>query len=144
MERIKYTSPSESIEEDQFRHHNFDLLVDEIKIGAAEVDYFSKPLPHYLLSDLYIERESKSKGYASKVLDQIEAWLKERRKPGILVDAIVLGDPARGMYERRGWQLVPDSICLYVYNWPEDVSLELLRGYSSRSTDYSERKNFKM
>ncbi len=132
---INYVSPQEAIEEGAEPQHRFDLTIEGEKIGSAEFEYLSKPLPHYLLSDLYVEFEHKGKGYASKILEKMEEFLKERKKPGILVDAIMVGDPASDMYARRGWKEVPDSGGLHVFNWPDDVSLDVLKGYSFRYTD---------
>ncbi len=139
MEHIQYSSPKESIEHDEMPQHRFDLVVDGERIGAAEIDYFSKPLPLYQVTDLYVDFEHKGKGYASQIMDQVEAWLRDRKKPGILVEAILDGDPARGMYERRGWTPVPKSFGQYVYNWPEDVDISILNGYPERYKSIEER-----
>lgn len=139
---IKYISPKESIEQGESAQHRFDLLIDGEKIGSAEIDYFSKPLPLYQLSDLYVDFEQKGKGLASKIMDQVEKFLKDRRKPGILANAILPGEPAHGMYQRRGWKKVPHSHGLLVFNWPSDVSLEILKGYALRQTDLMERPGY--
>ena len=120
--------------------HRFDFVVDGERIGAAEIDYFSKPLPLYQVTDLYVDFEHKGKGYASQIMDQVETWLRERKKPGILVEAILDGDPAQGIYERRGWKPVPNSFGQHVYNWPDNVDLSILDGYPQRYTDHLERK----
>ena len=132
---IKYSSPKESREQGEAPQHRFDVLVDGKKIGAAEVDYFSKPVPLYQVTELYVDFEHKGKGHASKILEQIEKFLDNKKKPGVLVDAIISGDPAQGMYARRGWKEVPGSMGMHVYNWPEDASLEALAGYAFRYTD---------
>lgn len=138
---IKYSSPEESIEQGEEPQHRFDLMIDGKKIGAAEMNYYSKPLPLYQLTDLYVDFEHKGKRYASKILEQVEDFLKRRKKPGVLVDAILDDDPASGMYARRGWQRVPNMIGLHVFNWPKDVSFDVLAGYSFRYTDMLNRKN---
>ncbi len=112
--------------------HRFELIVDGEIIGAAEVNYFSKPIPLYQVTDLYVDIKYKGKGYASKIMDQVEEWLKERRRPGVLVDAITDGDSAQGMYQKRGWKVVPGGYGLHVFNWPENVDLSILDGYGSR------------
>jgi hypothetical protein len=40
MERIRYSSPKESIEQDEMPQHRFDLVVNGERIGAAEIDYY--------------------------------------------------------------------------------------------------------
>ena len=143
MESIDYISPEDAIENHEPPQHRFDLIVDGEKIGSAEIDYVSKPLPMYQVTDLYVDFEHKGKGYASKIMDQVENWLKERRKPGILVEAILEGDLAYGMYAKRGWVPVPDSFGLHVFNWPKDADLSILNGYSQRYTYITERDSFK-
>ena len=127
MEKIQYSSPQENIEKDKFSGHSFDLFIDGVKIGYANVKYLSKPLPYYLLSYIDIDPAFRNKKYASKILDQTEAWIKERGKPGVLLDAIFDDEPAVNMYARRGWQEVPGSYRLYTYNWPKDVDPTILK-----------------
>lgn len=143
MNEIKYISPPESITQGELPQHRLELIVEGEKIGGAEIEYFSKPIPLYQLSDLYIDYEHKGKGYASKIMDQVENWLKERKKPGIVTDAILHGDSASGMYAKRGWLPVPNSLGLHVFNWPKDVDLKILDGFHFRYTDYSQRKDSK-
>lgn len=50
---------------------------------------------------------------------------------------------AKGMYKRRGWKEIPKSFGLSVFNWPEDVSLDVMKGYASRYTDHLERNQAK-
>jgi GNAT superfamily N-acetyltransferase len=142
MERIRYRSPKESMEEGDDPQHTFDLIVNGEKIGSAEINYLSKPLPLYQLTDLYVDFEHRGKGYASKLMDQVECWLKERKKPGVLVEAILEGDPALGMYAKRGWVPVPDSFGLHVYNWPRGVDLSILKGYPLRYTQAMDREGW--
>jgi GNAT superfamily N-acetyltransferase len=91
------------------------------------------------VTDLYVDFEHKGKGHASQIMDQVETWLRERKRPGIIVESILDGDPAHGMYERRGWRPVPNSFGQHVYNWPDDVDLSILDGYPQRYTDHLER-----
>lgn len=92
------------------------------------------------MTDLYVDAAYKGKGHASQIMDYVERWIRDRKKPGILADAIMEGSPAQGMYARRGWVEVPNSHGLYVFNWPSDTGFSILAGYSSRYTDLSERR----
>lgn len=139
---IKYSSPRETFEREGVGQHRFDLIVDGKKVGGAEVDYFSKPLPLYQVTNLYIDVEHNGKRYGSQIMEQVESFLREKKKPGVLVDAIAIDDPASGFYARRGWTEVPDSGGLHVYNWPEGTSLDVLVAYSFRYTDMSERSEW--
>ncbi len=133
MEKVRYLSPKESLERgDEDPYHRFELVLEGKTVGAAEVEYFSKPLPHYQVGSLYVDDEQMGKGYASQLMAHIEDWLKERKKPGILIDVIDDTNPAKGMYEKRGWQKMPGWRPLFVYHWPADVDLSILDGYSAR------------
>jgi len=138
-QQIEYVSPENSAEDGILRNHEFNLIINGKKVGGAEVHYFSAPLPIYQLSELYVDFEEKGKGYASQLLDRVETFLKERKKPGILTDAIFEGDPASGMYERHGWKKIPSDLNLMVYNWPDDVSPDILIGYPNRQRDMLDR-----
>ncbi len=134
---VNYKKPEDSDDDKILRHHRFEIKHDEEIIAAAEVVYLSKPLPIYQVSDLYTEYEHQGKGYASAILDQIEAFLKERKKPGVLVDAIFSDEPqVQSMYERRGWKRI-DGLGRRVFNWPEDVDTKIMQGYEMRNEDMS-------
>lgn len=129
---IEYSTPKRSIEKDEIPQHRFDLIVDGKEVGAAEIDYFSRPLPMYQLTSLWVDPDKKGQGYASQILDKVESFLRKKKRPGILADGIMEGDPASGMYGRRGWVLAQESIKTYVYNWPKDVPFSVLDGNSFR------------
>ena len=138
---VQYISPSEQSPEDM-PQHRFEIVEGDEIIGGAEVDYFSRPLPLYQLSDLWVEHEYSGQGKGSRIMDAVEAFLKEREKPGLLVDAIIYGNDAYGMYERRGWQSIPSNPSIRVYNWPEHVSLDILKGFAMRQTPIEDREGF--
>lgn len=139
MEELHYTSPKEAFEKEEFPLHTFELIVDGKKIGSASAMYFSKPLPMYQITNLAIDDpELQGKGFGGKIMSGIEEWLQDKKKPGILVDAIHADSPAKGMYTRRGWEYVKEleqSADIYVYNWPNDVDKSILRGFKQRYTD---------
>ena len=134
---VNYIKPEDSEEDEMFRHHRFEVKKDNVVIAAAEVTYHSKPFPIYQVSDLYTESENGGQGYASAILDQIEAFLRERKKPGILVDAILSDEPrVLSMYERRGWEKI-DNFGRRVFNWPGNVDTNIMQGYEMRGADLS-------
>jgi len=137
---IEYISPAEQDVEDM-PQHKFELKDGNKVIGGAEIDYFSKPLPLYQLTDLWIDFEYGGRGNASRIMTRVEAFLEERHKPGVLMEAILDG-PAQGMYERRGWVPVPGAPGRYVYNWPEHIPLDVLKGYEMRQTPIDEREGW--
>ncbi len=139
-----YRNPEENIELGEDPLHTFDLTTSDGEvIGKAEVSYFSKPFPFYQVNELYVEPEYQGEGNASRIMDCVEGFLKNRGKAGVLVDAIDEESPAIGMYARRGWELVPpDHRKVYAYNLPKDATVEQLRGYANRSTDTLSRESW--
>lgn len=141
-EKISYNNPRENLEKGEDPIHSFDLIVEGAVIGKAEVSYYSKPFPLYQISELYVDFEQQNKGYAGKIMEQVEEFLKKKGKAGVLVDAIDTESGASGMYERRGWQKVPGETFLYAYNLPAKAKVEDLKGYSLRYRDLMERPGF--
>lgn len=139
MDELRHRSPKETLEKEGYPEHSFELIVNGEKIGSATVLYFSKPIPMYQISNLDIEEPlHRGKGYGGKIMGAIEDWLLQRKKPGIIVDAIHENSPAKGMYARRGWEFIEElegHDATYVYNWPNDVDKSILRGYKQRYTD---------
>ena len=70
------------MQNDEIPQHRFDLIVNGEKIGAAEINYYSKPIPIYQITNLFVDFEYKGKGYASQIMSQVEEWLKARKKSG--------------------------------------------------------------
>lgn len=139
---IQYTSPSEQ-SSGEMPQHKFEVVDGDEIIGGAEIDYFSKPLPLYQVTDLWVDHAYAGRGNASRIMDRVEDFLEKRGKPGLLVNAIVGDSPAGGMYERRGWEPVPDNPSLHVYNWPQQVSLDVLKSYAMRQTPIDEREGMR-
>ena len=138
---VRYSSPAEQPPEEE-PLHRFEIVKGDETIGGGEIEYFSRPLPLYQLSDLWVDDEHSGRGNASLIMDRVEGFLEKRGKPGLLVDAIIPGSKAYGMYERRGWEAVPSNPYLRVYNWPQDVPLDVLRGYAMRQTPMEDREGF--
>jgi GNAT superfamily N-acetyltransferase len=140
---VTYVSPRESLETEGEPERRIDLVVDGETIGSAVLHYYSKPIRLYQVTDLYVHEAFKGKGYASAIMDRVEYFLqKEVKLPGVLADAIIEGDPAQGMYAKRGWVEVLGSHGLYVFNWPKRVGFDVLVGYSCRYTDMMNRQGF--
>ncbi len=135
---VAYLKPEHSEEEKLLRHHRFEIKEGDTVVSAAEIHYRSKPIPFYQVSSLYTEYTHAGKGYASAIMDKIETFLKERKKPGILVDTIMSDVPeVQGMYERRGWHLI-DEYGRRVFNLPEDIDPKIFVGYEMRGVDVFE------
>jgi len=144
QEKLIYHNPKENLdrgEEEPF--HTIDLVIGDKIIGRAEMIYSSKPLPHYTIDYLYVEPEYQGAGRASRIMDQVEEFLKKKGKAGVLAEAIDPSSPASGMYGRRGWQEVPDSFGVFAFNLPKGASIDDLRGLSQRGAWLTEREGYK-
>jgi GNAT superfamily N-acetyltransferase len=131
-ENITYTSPEENLERGHLPVHYFSIESEGKEIGKAEIRYYSRPFPHYVIEELQIfDQDEREKGYGSMALERIESFLSERRKAGIVVDGIADDNPARGMYERRGWSRLPGEDAVYAYNLPNSVDISTLQGEDS-------------
>lgn len=135
---FRYTEPEQSEKDEELRHHKFEVLDGENVVSAAEVNYYSRPLPFYQVTDLYTENGRQGEGYASAVLDQVEKFLIERGKPGILVDnSIYNREDGQSFYETRGWLKIDDE-GHRVFNLPESVDTKIFASYYMRGVDMSE------
>jgi hypothetical protein len=140
-ETVHHISPEDLPPDTEFKQRQFLIFDDKGEvIAGAEIDKYSRPLPLYQVTDLWSERPGQR--LASTVMDEVEAFLKKTKKPGVLVDAIVEGSPAEGMYTRRGWEYVPDQHGLMVFNWPQKAPLSIMAGYAMRYTPIYEREAF--
>lgn len=132
---VGYKKPEDSYEEDEMKGHLFEIEVNGEVVAGAEVHYYSKPIPFYQVSTLYTEYEYKSRGMASAIMDKVEAFLIERKKPGILIDAIHTDVPeVEGMYLRRGWVPISD-IGHMVFNLSESIDPSIFDNYSTRGQE---------
>lgn len=133
-----YVKPEESHSNEQLRHHRFEYVKDGQVVSAAEVNYYSSPIPFYQVTDLYTEPEHQGNGYAASVMDQIERFLIERGKPGILTDTSIYNHPdGRSYYESRGWVEI-DTQGHRVFNLPKNIDPSIFAGYYMRGVDVSE------
>lgn len=73
-------------------------------VGVLHFTSHSGPIPHIYVSNLEVEVEFQGKGIGSQLMKEVEKYIKNKKVPGILIDATYLDDPAHGMYERRGWK----------------------------------------
>jgi len=142
-ERIDYRNPAENKEIGDDPIHTIDLIIDGKVAGRAEITYYSRPFPLYQVSELYVEPEYQRQGNAGKIMEYIENMLVEKRKAGVLVDAINIDNPASGMYERRGWLACPPKgLGRYAFNLPDGADVQDLIGYESRYTDVRDRESW--
>jgi len=141
-EKIIYNSPKENLEKGEDPLHTFDLILNGQIIGRAEITYYSRPFPFYQVNELSVEHEYSGAGRAGEIMEQVESFLKKRRRAGVLVDGIIEGTPASGMYARRGWLEVPGGRGVFAYNLPRGAKPEDLRNYAELGTPLEERQNF--
>ena len=112
-------------------------------ISGADVEYLSKPIPHFYINSVFTDEIYQSQGHASKIMDQVEQFLITKNKPGLLIDKIDSKSPeVQGMYQRRGWVEVPGTNLL-AYNLSEGIDTSILTGYQHRYTEYPIRNRLR-
>jgi GNAT superfamily N-acetyltransferase len=135
MRRIEYKNPRSNIERGELPRHTVDMVNHEgLLMGRAGIEYNSKPVSHYQLTDLHVEPEFRNQGIASEIMQWFEDWLKKKHKIGFLVDGILPDQPAAGFYERRNWLPVPGGRGHFVFNLPETTNIDIFRGIEMRTT----------
>lgn len=134
MHELIQKNPSELLAEGEDPIHTIEIHNEDGDVLArAEIDYFSSPIPYYQLSDLFTEEAFQHQGLASQLLDAFEAKLRRTGRAGFLVDGIMPGTGAEGMYARRGWIPVPGGRSQFVYNLPKGIGPEKFIGVEMRS-----------
>ncbi|MBI2473631.1 GNAT family N-acetyltransferase [Candidatus Uhrbacteria bacterium] len=142
---VHYRNPEANLEQGEDPKHTFEIIDEKTgePLARAEIEYFSKPIPYYQVSDLYTEHAYQGKGYASRIMKEIEDMLKKKNRTGFLVDAIFSDNPASGFYERRGWIPVPGNKDQYVFNLPKNVDATIFQSVEMRQTPLLERETFR-
>ena len=107
----------------------------EVKKGneiaaKAEVKLISSPMPLVYLHWMSVSGLDKglmSKGYGSVLMDRVEDLIRKEGKLGLLYDKIMMSPAeAHGMYERRGWKVVPERSSLMYFNAGPNAPLDQL------------------
>lgn len=145
MRSFEYHNPLANIERGEVPRHTFELQnKDGVVIAGAEIDYFSKPIPYYQITDIWVDHDQQGQGIASELMENIESMLKKKKRAGFLVDAIMEGNPAKGFYQRRGWIPVPGPAfkSQYVFNLPNGVLPEIFVAVEQRQTPMEERGKY--
>jgi GNAT superfamily N-acetyltransferase len=65
--------------------------------------------PMWLLNDLYVAREARGQGIGAALLEQARVHARETGACQLLLETGA-DNPARGLYERCGWQLVTERV----------------------------------
>lgn len=74
------------------------------EVGAVYFTRLSGPTSYVHVTGLEVDEAFQGKGIGSSLMQKIERYIKKKHLPGIIVDSIDRDNPARGMYERRGWK----------------------------------------
>ena len=146
-DEYRYKPPDKTFSLADYPHsqkHRIFYDVDGVPVARAVIEYINDPFPYYHLRDLRVDPEESGEGFGNKVREAVEAFLKERRKPGILENAArpphSLSEyhekdenPFYRWYERHGWEFVPGvqreiSECDFmIFNRPKSISLEMAK-----------------
>jgi GNAT superfamily N-acetyltransferase len=142
---VHYRNPETNLEQGEDPQHTLEIIDEKTgeTIARAEIEYFSKPIPYYQVSDLYTEQAYQGRGYASKIMEKIEEMLKKKKRPGFLVDAIFSDHPASGFYQRRGWIPVPGNNEQYVFNLPKNADVKIFQFVEARQNPLLEREAYR-
>ncbi len=131
-EKIRRLKPEQIKGAEAGRHHRISLFEGRREIGSAELTYHGTPVPLYYLASLYVIKERRATQdrpgakYGTRLMDEVEKMLRDKKKMGLVQDGIDPNSPARGMYARRGWRNIPALPGWYVYNMPEGLDLASL------------------
>ncbi|MCR4313633.1 MAG: GNAT family N-acetyltransferase [Candidatus Uhrbacteria bacterium] len=140
MKIFEYHNPEANKDRGEDPRHTFELKGAKGEtIAGAEIDYYSKPIPHYQVTDIWVDFEHQGQGIASELMGKIEEMLKAKKRAGFLVDAIMEGNPTKGFYERRGWIPVPGGMNQFVFNLPRGAEPESFISVENRQTPIEER-----
>src|SRR3989338_10865690 len=85
------------------------LKLNGKEVGFADLEYYEDPFPVYYLDYLSVDTDQRGSGHGSQLLEQVNAFLDQQAKPGILVNTIESENPTQGMYERHGRKPVAGS-----------------------------------
>ena len=141
--QIIYRDSKENLELGNLPLHTFEVTQgDGTIIGGAELTYYSRPYPFYLVDGVYVDFEEQGKGHGGRLMDAVENFLRERKRAGVLVEA-VFEESNSGWYQRRGWEKVPGEDYLYAYNLPSNMDITKLKNFVFRQTDIASRENWK-
>lgn len=100
-------------------------------LGFLELVKLNKPFPFYYLKQMDIYEEHQGQKHGKEFILQANKFLEESNMPGVLIDSIYSHtNPAKGMYERNGWQKL-DYGEMYIYNPPPELSPEELKRLST-------------
>ena len=106
-----------------------EMRVDEKLVGTAEIFFHDLPIPHYKLSEIYINPDQRSHGYGAKLMKALEEKISTENVSGLLFDVVGINKAnakeADGMYERHGWIPVPGRDHYMAYNLPEGVDVSV-------------------
>lgn len=109
-------------------------------VGDALLKYYSWPLPLFEVGSVFVTERYRGKGYGSAIMNAVEAYLKRKKKTGVLSDAIMPNEPAAGMYERRGWVPIVEGDFKYAFNVPEKMPPRDLYPFYLRRMERGRRK----
>jgi len=130
-EAHKYEEPVEGME-------IIELLDDTPKnerrvLGHCTFKIYQQPIPFFYVS--WVVRKNKpkegteesGKSVGDMVMERVNAYIKEKKLPGILGNAIPNNTTANDVYERNGWKKLPfdDPNTPWMgYNLPQDLTPE--------------------
>lgn len=96
-------------------------------MSFAELEYHNDPFPFFYVDFVSVEPLRRGQGFGSAVLEQVNQFLKEKAKAGLLESSISPRNPAYGLYQRHGWQPVPGADEWFSFNLPKNLPPERIQ-----------------
>ena len=128
---IHYYPPGKHPEGRIFRNDRSDhLLALECPwayLGTLRFSLLSNPRPHCYLELLYIPEPYRQSGFATRLLKSSNGYLQSNNLFGLLLNQISDSHPARKIYERNGWEPMPDYPGWYNFNTTVCPNVRLLQ-----------------
>lgn len=122
------------------RRHKFYLMEGGIKVAYAHLTYRNDIVPSYFVQMIEVKEGKENLGLGSKMVSEINEFLKEKRCLGILFNAIGRLN-VRAIYEKQGWKYYKglDHLGYIFFNEPnflnEQDRTKLLKSFFNLGLD---------
>ena len=122
----EHISASEiGMHDDEFKHRLVYSTETDTDLGYIDLRYKNDPFPFYYLDFMRVNPEVRGQGHGTELIEDLNKFLRVMNKAGILYDLISDNSPAKGLYEKHGWQKLESGgekfQGWYVYGRPVNV-----------------------
>ena len=96
--------------------HKIILCARDTTVAKADLVYMNYPFPFYYLFFLKVEKEYRSLGYGSFLIENVNHFLSSRGKMGILRNIIDPQSAVCSIYEKHSWMRFTNESPWFLYN----------------------------